>query len=690
MFGKRRVGADLETAGLLQALDRAQAMIWFSPDGTVLEANQNFLDAIGYRRDEIVGRHHSMFVEPAYAASAEYRQFWERLRAGDLHRDTFPRIRKSGDVLWIEASYNPVIGPDGRVVKVVKFATDVTASKLAAADAQGKIAVLNQAQAMIEFTLDGIILTANDLFLKSTGYRLDEIVGQHHRIFMRPAEAKGAAYVTFWKALAQGEAQDGDFVRLTRDGHEITLRATYSPVRGPMGDLVKVVKIARDVTALRNQMADAAGQLAAISRAQAVIEFDMTGNILRANDNFCTALGYRADEIVGRHHSIFVRPDEVTSSSYHEFWAALGRGDFQAAEYLRIGKGGKEVWIQASYNPIFDPEGRAFKVVKYATDITAQKRAIQTIRTCISQLAEGDLTGRIDQSFPAEYEQVRHDLNGMTAHLGDVMMAVTDRAHQIQGQAEDIKSAAADLSRRTEQQAATLEETAAAIDEMTSSIKSASDGAAQASRVVETARQNADSSGAVVRQAVEAMGEIAEGSKRISSITSVIEEIAFQTNLLALNAGVEAARAGEAGRGFAVVASEVRALALRSSDAAREIAGLISESGDQVRRGVDLVNQAGAALDSIQTSVREIHLRVTDIATSSQEQAAGLAEINIAVNHLDQVTQQNAAMTAQTNDATAGLSEVADRLAQDMSQFQLPAMSPGARNSNGDNTHWAA
>lgn len=673
MFIRRSgAGAAADHRAVLAALDRAQAVIWFDLQGRVLEANQNFLDVMGYRLDEIVGQPHALFVDPAEAATPAYRAFWDDLRAGHIRRDTFARRAKDGRTVWIEASYNPVLDAAGKPVKVVKFATDVTAAKEAAADAQGKMAALDMVQALIEFNLDGTIRTANALFLEVTGYRLDEIVGRHHRIFMRADGAGSPDYAAFWAALNRGEFQDGDFNRLGKDGRQIVLRATYSPIRGPRGELTKVVKIARDVTALRRQAANADGQLAAISRSQAVIEFDLTGRILSANDNFLKALGYTLSEVQGQHHSLFVDPAFAATPAYRNFWDDLAAGQFKRDEFLRIGKGGRQIWIQATYNPIFDHQGQPFKVVKYATDITAQKHAIEQVRQSITAMARGDLTTSISQTFPPEYEQIRLDLNEMAGRLGHVMAAVVDRAQAIQAQADEINTASGDLSRRTEQQAATLEETAAAIDQMTSSIKSASDGAAQASRVVDTAKQNAESSGAVVRKAVEAMGEIAQSSHKISSITSVIEEIAFQTNLLALNAGVEAARAGEAGRGFAVVASEVRALAQRSSDAAREIAELITESSDQVRRGVSLVNEAGQALDTIQSSVAEMHLRVGDIATSSQEQAAGLAEINIAVNHLDQVTQHNAAMFLETSEATAALTQVADALAGDMAQFRLP------------------
>ncbi len=344
--------------------------------------------------------------------------------------------------------------------------------------------------------------------------------------------------------------------------------------------------------------------------------------------------------------------------------------------------------LDGSLSPVRDPSGKTVMAVFLASDVTdqsraiaeaearrkemeaAQKRVVDALRVALGKLAEGDLTAEIAETFSADYEQLRVDFNEATRRLLDAMRAVVENAQSIRSEAGEISSASDDLSRRTEKQAATLEETAAALDELTSSVKSAADVAAQANKMVAQAKENAEKSGEVVREAVVAMGEIEESSDKISKITSVIDEIAFQTNLLALNAGVEAARAGEAGRGFAVVASEVRALAQRSSDAAREIAELISASSGQVKRGVDLVDQAGAALTGIQHSVSEIFNGVSEIAVSAQQQSAGLGEINTAVNQLDQVTQQNAAMFEQATAASHALTREAETLTQTTGRFQ--------------------
>ncbi|MBE7209758.1 MAG: methyl-accepting chemotaxis protein, partial [Gluconacetobacter diazotrophicus] len=283
-----------------------------------------------------------------------------------------------------------------------------------------------------------------------------------------------------------------------------------------------------------------------------------------------------------------------------------------------------------------------------ARQAAEQAQAMRSVGGELERLAAGDLTARLGEDVGLEYETLRRNFNTAVERLRGSLEAVATNISGIHGGTNEIARATEDLSRRTEQQAASLEQTAAAMDEITATVRKTADGAEHARDVVGRAKQDAERSGVVVRDAVAAMGGIERSSRQIGQIIGVIDEIAFQTNLLALNAGVEAARAGEAGRGFAVVASEVRALAQRSADAAREIKGLVSTSGKQVEDGVKLVDQAGVALERIVAQVAEINGAVTEIAASAQEQATGLAEVNTAVNQMDQVTQQNAAMVEET------------------------------------------
>lgn len=366
MFNSLRNKEVSRALALAAAIDRSQAVIEFKLDGTIVTANRNFLDAMGYSLGEIEGKHHSIFVEPAECESAAYREFWAKLNRGEFQSAQYKRIGKGGKEIWIQASYNPIVDADGRTVGVIKLATDVTEQKLKSLEDAGKIEAISRAQAMIEFKMDGTIVTANRNFLDAMGYSLDQIRDKHHSIFVTPSDREGTAYGEFWSRLNRGEYAAGEYKRLTRDGGEVWILASYNPIFDDAGKPFKVVKFATDITEHKLKAADGNGQMEAITKSQAVIEFNMDGTIRSANQNFLDAMGYTLHEIQGRHHSMFVEPEERDSAAYREFWQSLNRGQFQAAEYKRVAKGAREIWIQASYNPILDLNGKPFKVVKYA------------------------------------------------------------------------------------------------------------------------------------------------------------------------------------------------------------------------------------------------------------------------------------------------------------------------------------
>jgi methyl-accepting chemotaxis protein len=391
MLGWKKSGA-ADVAAKLDAVSRSQAVIEFNLDGTIITANQNFLAAMGYTLAEIEGKHHSMFVEPSFRDSAEYKEFWEKLRRGEYQSAEYKRLGKGGKEIWIEASYNPVRDHAGKPVKVIKFATDITAKKMRSLADAGKIAAVERAQAVIEFKLDGTIVTANANFLGAMGYSLGDLQGKHHSMFMPQGDRDSAAYREFWVALNRGEYQAGEYKRIGKGGKEIWILASYNPVLDEKGKPFSVVKFATDVTAQKLKTADLSGQIDAIGKSQAVIEFNLDGTIIRANENFLQTLSYSLGEIQGQHHRLFVEQAERDGAAYGEFWAALNRGQFQAGEFKRVGKGGKEVWIQASYNPILDLNGKPFKVVKYASDITRQvlvRMGNERVRGMMESVAAG-------------------------------------------------------------------------------------------------------------------------------------------------------------------------------------------------------------------------------------------------------------------------------------------------------------
>lgn len=529
---------------------------------------------------------------------------------------------------------------------------------------------LTKSQAIIEFKTDGTVLTANENFCTTLGYTLPEIVGKHHRIFVDPAEVAQPEYAQFWAKLARGEYDRRQYKRITKDGREIWIEASYNPVFRN-GKPYKVVKFATDITEQKLKTAEFSGKIDAISRAQAVIEFTPKGEVLTANENFLKTLGYELAEVKGRHHSMFCDSAYTQSPDYQQFWQRLAGGEFIADEFMRLGKGGKKVYIQASYNPIFDMNGKVFKIVKFATDVTRRVHNVDELAASLHGLANGDLTHSIETPFLSSLDKLRTDFNETVEKLRKTMMTVHGNASTIAAASQEIQSASSDLSKRTEQQAASVEETAAALEEITTTVADASQRAQDARSLVNQTKENAERSGRVVGQAVAAMGNIEQSAKEIASIIGVIDEIAFQTNLLALNAGVEAARAGEAGKGFAVVAQEVRELAQRSAKAAKEIKGLINASNEHVTNGVALVGDTGRALQEIVAQVTQVDANVTAIAEASREQTTGLKEINIAVNTMDQGTQQNAAMVEQSTAAAHGLAREAQLLFELIGQFNI-------------------
>ena len=410
--------------------------------------------------------------------------------------------------------------------------------------------------------------------------------------------------------------------------------------------------------------------LDALSRSQAMIEFKPDGTIITANQCFCDAMGYRLEDIVGKHHRMFCDPAYTQTEEYRQFWAELTSNDFKTGQYERIANGGRRIFLQATYNPIRDRDGRVVKIIKLASDVTKRVENVDCLAAALQALADGDLAYRIDQPFLPDMARLRDDFNSALPKLEEAIAAVKGSAGEMASGMQEISEAALDLSKRTETQAASLEETTAALAEITTTVKSSAATVVETRKLAGSAKVEAEKSGEVVGRAIEAMNGISEASKEINHIIAVIDEIAFQTNLLALNAGVEAARAGEAGRGFAVVASEVRALAQRSADAAKQIKTLISSSTAQVGKGVELVGETGSALERIVTCVADINASINEIATSAEEQATAISELNSAVGDMDSVTQQNAAMVEQTTAATRTLAERTDELTRLVSVFQ--------------------
>jgi methyl-accepting chemotaxis protein len=707
---------------IVDALNKSLAVIEFEPNGKIITANMNFLNAMGYRLEEVQGQHHSMFVDPDEAQGNDYKNFWQRLRNGEFISDEFKRNAKGGTEVWIQATYNPIVDEQGQVLKVVKFATDVTEQKLITAEASGQISAISKSQAVIEFNLDGTIIDANANFLNALGYQLSEIKGQHHRLFIDPEHANSIEYKEFWAKLGRGEFDSGEYLRIGKQGQEVWIQASYNPIYDMNGKPFKVIKYASDITEqkeLEKASRKAADLANALKVCQAnVMIADENLKIVFVNDRVQQMLKVREKELQTVLPSFSVDNligtcvDDFHKHPNHQRDLLKNLDKPYKAELLLAGvtftliaspwisQDGKHLgtiveWedrtnevalekeiaelIGAAGNGELDTRvaegGKEGFFLRLAQGLNSLVKivddAVADTGNMLDAMASGDLSKRIEKEYKGSFDKLKRDANATADKLTEVINRINSSATLVASGAEEISQGNADLSQRTEEQASSLEETASSMEEMTSTVRQNADNAKVANDLAEETCEKAIQGGEVVNRAVTSMSAINESSKKIADIIGVIDEIAFQTNLLALNAAVEAARAGEQGRGFAVVAGEVRNLAQRSAGAAKEIKELIRDSVGKVADGSQLVNESGATLKEIVVSVQRVTQMISDITEASEEQSAGIEQVNKAISQMDEMTQQNAALVEQASAAGESMAEQANEMRRLLNFFSV-------------------
>ncbi|SIQ40628.1 methyl-accepting chemotaxis sensory transducer with Pas/Pac sensor [Janthinobacterium sp. TND4EL3] len=440
----------MDGMGLLAALGKLQGLMQFDLRGCVSDANAFALDLFGYQRDELLGQPHQLLCLATRERQQEERQFWSLLAEGQSQAGEFRRVDKQGREVWIQARYVPLSHDGGQPDHVIALIDDITATMHARQDFSGKIQAIERVQAVIEFDLQGRVLRANDNFLRTFGYQEQELLGRHHRMFCTEEDVRASSYRQLWEGLERGQFQSGEFRRLDKLGREVWIQASYNPILDVDGRPLKVIKFATDITAAKRLSSETAGKIDAIARSQAVIEFDMRGTILTANSNFLRAVGYTLEEVQGQHHSMFCDDALVQSEGYRNFWADLGEGKFKSARFHRFAKHGAAIWLQATYNPILDTNGRAFKVVKFAMDITQQVEREQTVSSRVAGIGDvmQELAGAIDSiGQGAAHANTIAQQTEQHARQGRVLLGQSiDSILEIQKSSQDVQEIVSTIS----------------------------------------------------------------------------------------------------------------------------------------------------------------------------------------------------------------------------------------------------
>ncbi len=658
----------LQNEFLANAVHRSHAVIEFDPQGTILNANEAFLNATGYGLHEIQGKHHRIFVTSQEAKKEAYKQFWEDLKAGQAKTAEVLRVNKNNEEFWLQATYNPILDHTGETVKVIKYCTDITKKKQTELEEQGRLQAISSVNCILETDARGRIVNFNTMFSQSLGYDAKQLQNTRLEQLFFESNSDQANHREIMDALKDGEVVSGQFRLKSNTEKEVWAEGVFSPIKNQKNELQRIVFIFRDNTAEKLSYIERETKLKVVDQTLAMIEFSVDGNILNANSNFLNCVGYTIDEIRGKHHRMFVDKHYASTSDYQAFWEGLARGESFDGEFQRVGNHGKDIWLQATYYPAYDTQGRIIKIIKFAFDITLEKlKSTETkakLETIDNGLAfiEFDVSGHIlnaNRNFLKamgytllEIKGQHHSIfctlkytqsdeyrdfwlklsegesfSGRFERVGKYNREVWIQAtyspiKNFHGQVIKIIKYAYDVTNEVFMQRI-ITDKSSKIHDLIKIILEKSEKITEASRKSSVfnndSKEAADAGTQALHMSKEAIDKIQKSSTQVAETVKVISDIASQTNLLAFNAAIEAARAGQHGVGFSVVAAEVRKLAENSSKAAAEISQLIKEAAVHIENGVEVCDNAAGSLDGVSRNVRESNEQAVVIKTLSDD-----------------------------------------------------------------------